>query len=106
MTERNQKTQEIGYRPVLMREETKLKVQQFRRGIGSNRDLAQERRLITAAVELVVERPDLHREWLGRISDIVHRDLESQQKHAAELTGLPSSSKALALASLGSDGKA
>ncbi len=72
---------------MLLREETKVSLQQFRREL-SNRDLNQERRLITAAVELVLDRPDLHESWLRRIHDVVKRDLDSQQM-AGDITAVP-----------------
>ena len=53
------KEQEPGYRAVLVREETKKALQAFRAALPG-RDLAQERRLATAAVQLVLQRPDLH----------------------------------------------
>ncbi len=44
------KTFELGYKPVLIREETKVRLQQFRKGLD-DRDLMQERRLASAAIE-------------------------------------------------------
>lgn len=44
------KTFEPGYKPVLIREETKIKLQAFRKALD-DRDLMQERRLATAAIE-------------------------------------------------------
>lgn len=73
-----EKTHEPGYRPVLLREETKLSLQQFRRALA-NRDLNQERRLITAAVELCMAKTELHSEWLDLVPSVVNRDIESQR---------------------------
>jgi hypothetical protein len=79
MTPTKEKTIEHGYKPVLLREEIKLSLQQLRREL-TNRDLNQERRLISAAVELIISRPDLHEDWLRLIPDVVRRDLESQRQ--------------------------
>lgn len=81
MTPTKERSIEHGYKPVLLREEIKLSLQQLRRELA-NRDLNQERRLISAAVELVISRPDLHEDWLRLVPDVVRRDLESQ--HHAE----------------------
>ena len=70
------KEQEPGYRAVLVREETKKALQQFRAGLPG-RDLAQERRLATAAVQLVLQRPDLHAQWLEQVREVVRIDLQT-----------------------------
>lgn len=66
---------EKGYRPVLVQEQTKQALQLFRRGLP-DRDLAQERRLATAALEMVLETPTLHAEWIKRVSGVVLRDIQ------------------------------
>lgn len=70
------KEQEPGYRAVLVREETKKALQQFRAALPG-RDLAQERRLATAAVQLVLQRPDLHAQWLEQVREVVRIDLRT-----------------------------
>lgn len=66
-------SQEKGYRAVLLWEQTKTALQDVRRELA-NREMFQERRLVTAAVELVLERPDLRKEWLARVPDINFRE--------------------------------
>jgi hypothetical protein len=66
---------ERGYRAVLLQESVKERLQAFRRGLPE-RDLAQERRLVTAGIELLLSRTELHDEWLRRVSDVVMRDLQ------------------------------
>lgn len=74
--------QEPGYRAVLVREETKKALQAFRAALPG-RDLAQERRLATAAVQLVLQRPDLHAEWLEQVREVVRIDLQTAPSTAA-----------------------
>ena len=72
------KTHEIGYRAVLLREETKEKLREFRCGLP-DRDLNQERRLVTAAIELVLSSPSLHKDWLDGVVEVVRKDLNHVQ---------------------------
>jgi len=69
--------QEPGYRAVLIREETKKSLQAFRARLPS-RDLAQERRLATAALQLVLARVDLHDLWLAEVREVVRADLATE----------------------------
>ncbi len=69
------KTHEPGYKAVLVREETKLELQAFRRALN-DRDLNQERRLVTAAIEIVMARPELREALLKQVRDVVRRDLD------------------------------
>ena len=68
-------TYEPGYKAVLVREETKLELQAFRRALD-DRDLNQERRLVTAAIEVVMARPELREALLKQVRDVVRRDLD------------------------------
>ncbi len=70
----NKGAHEPGYKPVLIREETKQKLQAFRRTV-ENRDLAQERRLATAALEYCLERPDVMKEVLRLVNQVVLKDI-------------------------------
>jgi len=72
------KTHEIGYRAVLLREETKERLREFRCGLPE-RDLNQERRLVTAAIELVISTPSLHKAWLDGVVEVVRKDLNQAQ---------------------------
>lgn len=71
----HESTFEKGYRPVLVQERTKQALQDFRRRLP-DRDLAQERRLVTAALEMVLENSALHAEWIKRVSGVVLRDIQ------------------------------
>lgn len=64
---------EKGYRPVLLWERTKETLQAIRRGLD-DRELFQERRLVTAALELVMERPELRKDWLDKVPEINYRE--------------------------------
>lgn len=66
---------EKGYRAVLLWETTKLGLQEIRRSLD-NRELFQERRLVTAALELVMEKPELREAWLGRVPEINFREAQ------------------------------
>ena len=72
------KTHEVGYRAVLLREETKEALREFRCALP-DRDLNQERRLVTAAIELVLSSPDLHKAWLDRVVEVVRKDISQVQ---------------------------
>lgn len=73
---------ERDYKPVLVRIETKQRLRTFRRALAE-RDLNQERRLVTAAVETMLEHPELRAEWLARVHDVVRADLLSMAKEAS-----------------------
>jgi hypothetical protein len=64
---------EKGYRAVLVWEETKQALQKFRRAL-TDRELYQERRLVTAALEIVMQDPALRETWLARVMEINHRE--------------------------------
>ena len=69
--------QEPGYRAVLVREETKTALQGFRSTL-EDRDLNQERRLVTAAIEILLDSPEMHHKWLRRVDDVVRRDIDNR----------------------------
>lgn len=75
-------THEPGYRAVLVREETKAQLQELRHTMP-DRDINQERRLVSAAIEIMIERKDLHADWLQRVGDVVRRDIAQRQPSAA-----------------------
>lgn len=64
---------EQGYRAVLLWEETKQALQKMRRALP-DRELYQERRLVTAALEIVMQDPTLREAWLARVMEINHRE--------------------------------
>lgn len=66
---------EDGYAPVLIRKETKEKLRAFRRSL-SDRDLNQERRLATAALEYCLSCEEVLKKVLLRVPDVVIADLE------------------------------
>lgn len=75
-------TFEHGYKAVLVREETKDDLRKLRAGLP-DRDLFQERRLATAALELAIEDANGDAQakdrLLTRARQIVVRDLDSRQ---------------------------
>lgn len=72
---------EHGYKAVLVREETKEQLREMRTTLP-DRDLFQERRLVTAAIELAIEdaKTDEHalNRLLSRAREVVVRDLNSR----------------------------
>lgn len=72
----NSHNHEPGYRSVLIREETKLKLQQFRKSLPE-RDLNQERRLATAAIEYCLTDEVARAGFLALVKDIVRLDLDA-----------------------------
>ena len=73
---------EQGYRAVLVREDTKKSLRKFRAGLPE-RDLFQERRIATAALEMAMEdasKDDKARERLfARVKEVVRRDLDDDK---------------------------
>jgi hypothetical protein len=65
---------EPGYKAVLIREETKLRLQQFRKSLR-DRDLMQERRLATAALEYCLRDSSVMREVIQLAHEVVLRDI-------------------------------
>lgn len=82
MTTQTSGNYEHGYRAVLVREDTKKSLRKFRAGL-TERDLFQERRIATAALEMAIEdasRDDQARERLfARVKDVVRRDLDDDK---------------------------
>lgn len=72
---------EHGYKAVLVREETKKALRDLRSNLP-DRDLFQERRLATAALELVIEDAGKSSEALNRLltrtREVVVRDVHSK----------------------------
>ena len=68
--------QEPGYKAVLVREETKRKLQEFRKDIPE-KDLYQERRLATAALEFCLSDENARKQMLLRARNVVLLDLET-----------------------------
>ncbi len=81
MTNQTTGTHEPDYKPVLIREETKNSLRRMR-SLLPDRDLMQERRLATAAIELAIEAAiadeEARKRLLGRAREVVVRDLHSQ----------------------------
>lgn len=75
--QRLSRTYAKDYRSALLRRETKDRLHEFRQGLD-NTDLNQERRLITAAVELCMSRADLRADWFRQVADVVQRDIRTQ----------------------------
>jgi hypothetical protein len=65
---------EPGYAPVLIREETKQALAALRRRLA-DRDLNQERRLVTACVAYVLREQTRTAEMLALVNDVVRLDL-------------------------------
>jgi len=74
MTEIKKSTQEKDYSAVLCRTETKEKLQQFRRSLP-NRDLNQERRLVTACLEYCLSDVVAQQKILALVQKIVIADV-------------------------------
>ena len=71
-------TTEPGYKAVLVREETKLKLQELGRAL-TNRNLFLERRLATAAIEYCLNDGTARQAMLDLVRHIVMRDLETAE---------------------------
>lgn len=71
-------TTEPGYKAVLVREETKLKLQALGRALP-NRNLFLERRLATAAIEYCLNDEAARQAMLDLVRNIVMRDLETAE---------------------------
>ncbi len=82
MTTQNNGNYEHGYRAVLVREDAKKSLREFRAGLAE-RDLFQERRIATAALEMVIEdasRDDQARKRLfAKVKDVVRRDIDDDK---------------------------
>jgi len=68
-------THEDGYAPVLIRKETKEKLKSFRKSL-SDRDLNQERRLVTAMLEYCLSSDEVLKKVLLKVPEVVMADLE------------------------------
>ncbi|MBU1223626.1 MAG: hypothetical protein KKA22_16460 [Gammaproteobacteria bacterium] len=71
-------TTEPGYKAVLVREETKLKLQMLGRALP-NRNLFLEGRLATAAIEYCLNDETARQAMLDLVRNIVMRDLETAE---------------------------
>jgi hypothetical protein len=76
---------EPGYKAVLIREETKQRLQQLRKALPE-RDLNQERRLATAAIEYCLTDAVARAGFLALVKDIVRLDLETPDADSHETT--------------------
>ena len=76
---------EHGYKAVLVREETKIQLRDMRTSLP-DKDLFQERRLATAAIELAIEDANADQKardrLLGRAREVVVRDLNISSTNA------------------------
>lgn len=64
-----------GYKAVLIREETKRKLQALRAGLP-DKDIYQERRIVTAALEYCLTEDSARQAMLNRVKDVVLIDLD------------------------------
>ena len=75
---RSKRDHEHGYKAVLCREETKDRLRTMRNSL-SDRDLFQERRLVTAAIEIMLDDVQSNTEALNRLLSqarkVVEKDL-------------------------------
>ena len=71
----NERSWEPGYKAVLIREETKQRLQQLRKTLP-DRDLNQERRLATAAIEYCLTDRVARAGFLELVKDIVRLDMD------------------------------
>ena len=73
--------QEPGYRAVLCHETTKARLSDVRSQL-QDKDLCQERRLVTAALDLVIDKaeadPDFKKKWIAKTHGVVATDMEIQ----------------------------
>ena len=80
-TNRPKRDHEHGYKAVLCREETKNRLREMRKSL-SDRDMFQERRLVTAAIELMLEdvqsSPEALNRLLSQARKVVEKDLYEQ----------------------------
>ena len=78
---RSKRDHEHGYKAVLCREETKDQLRKMRNSL-SDRDLFQERRLVTAAIEIMLEDVQSNSQALNRLLSqarkVVEKDLYDQ----------------------------
>lgn len=83
MTTQTTKNHEHGYKAVLVREETKDDLRKLRTRLDE-RDLFQERRLATAALELVIQDASTNEGALDRLltkaREVVVRDLNTPRE--------------------------
>jgi hypothetical protein len=72
--------QEPGYKAVLVREETKQRLKNLRK-MMPERDLCQERRLATAAMEIVLDQAEgnekIRSQLIGKVREVVARDISA-----------------------------
>ena len=83
-----QSNYEMGYKALLVREETKDRLRAVRAALP-DRDLNQERRLATAALDMVIEdaesNPTVMERWGRRVREIVQRDLYGMDREITSL---------------------
>ncbi|MBK6639107.1 MAG: hypothetical protein IPG34_16510 [Rhodocyclaceae bacterium] len=79
--------QERNYRAVLIRNETKQQLRDFRSSLP-DQDINQERRLATAAIELMLEEANGSTEvralWRKRVNEVLLRELSEHDVSAVE----------------------
>ena len=82
-TKDNNPNYEVGYKAVLVREETKIRLRAVRASLPE-RDMNQERRLATAALEMVIDdaqsNPTVMERWGRTGLEIVQRDLNAAER--------------------------
>lgn len=70
------KNMEPGYKALLVREETKARLQAFRKSI-KDRDFFQERQLATAALEYCLQKPAVMEEVVKLAKNVVKADWDN-----------------------------
>ena len=65
----------VGYSPVLLRTDLKDALKQFRRDLGFGHDSHIERCLMSAAIEMLLTRPELHDGWIKTLADATRKDV-------------------------------
>ena len=74
----------VGYSPVLLRTDLKDALKQFRRDLGFGHDSHIERCLMSAAIEMLLARPELHDGWIKGLADATRKDVMlASQSHQA-----------------------
>lgn len=63
-----------GYRAVLLREDIKVRLRKFRGQQSVSNDSHIERCMVTAGIELLLNRPELHQAWIEQLIQATTED--------------------------------
>lgn len=72
---RKERVHHNGYSPVLIQTHLKDRLKDFRHDCGLGYDTHIERCLASAAVQMLLDRSDLHDQWLTVLGDVVKQDV-------------------------------